>query len=361
MNARSSLILDVSCGDAVLFLIKATRTISYSTIAVSRALHRLANENINSVPYQNVDVKWLKLYTESAILGVLAEVLSTKMSIDILDAIRRLDMAIIIAGGSDQLPMIYTLISLLQQQLPRPCGKPLLPPRRKPDSSLQYAPNPIQDVPEPSVESFITQSSSPFVVRGYASGSFSSPRWRALDRWASAAYLSRTAGPGRVVPVEIGRAYDEEGWTQKIIPFDDFLQRAGFLDDTSEAVYLAQYSLFRQMPELEKDIALPDYVWMQPESTYPGYVPSEPQLNVWVGSGSSKIVSPPHTVSSSAIALMSGPILQLLHSGGGSQAGLACTSACDVWNGSVQRGKWRRIGGGERVHGEHFPSSDTQV
>ena len=43
------------------------------------------------------------------------------------------------------------------------------------------------------------------------------------SRWSDLTYLRRLAGPGRIVPVEVGGDYTQSGWGQKMMPFDEFL------------------------------------------------------------------------------------------------------------------------------------------
>ena len=81
------------------------------------------------------------------------------------------------------------------------------------------------------------------------------------------------------------------------MPFDEFL---GHLIDpsmaTGEVLYLAQYNLFSQIPELRNDIAVPDQVYTilpesssyQPPSTSDGL-----DINAWLGPKGT--TSPAHT------------------------------------------------------------------
>jgi lysine-specific demethylase 8 len=119
------------------------------------------------------------------------------------------------------------------------------------------------------------------------------------------------------VPVEIGRSYTDQGWGQQILPFERFLRLVGFPDappaDEAELekdreydglpLYLAQHALFAQFPELENDFTLPDYVYSEPpapedmpEYASPGNADGV-VVNVWIGSGKQKVISPAHTVS----------------------------------------------------------------
>ncbi|GAA5866057.1 hypothetical protein JCM3774_000009 [Rhodotorula dairenensis] len=138
---------------------------------------------------------------------------------------------------------------------------------------------------------------------------------RRRSRWSDLEYLRRVAGPGRVVPVEVGGDYTQEGWGQRIMPFDEFLDSLRAVDgavsaregsgggsdsgpagdpdrdrdrDGHEPVvfdgsgtdrreepappppppplyYLAQHSLFRQFPALLSDLLIPDLVYSPPE------------------------------------------------------------------------------------------------
>jgi Cupin-like domain len=100
--------------------------------------------------------------------------------------------------------------------------------------------------------------------------------------------LRKTLGGRRLVPVEIGRSYTDDGWGQKIIKFRDFM-RDYMLDgnsDTNDAGetretqtgYLAQHDLFAQIPSLRNDIAIPDYCYStSPKpATSNAHLPSPP-------------------------------------------------------------------------------------
>ncbi|OCF44360.1 hypothetical protein I317_01805 [Kwoniella heveanensis CBS 569] len=388
---------------------------------------------------------WLRLYTDSALLLSIAKVITStptsslrlifkssplqserqqqgnsekldRMLELVLGEIRRLDMAIIVAGaiGRGRKEWILDTIKQLQaltctngQQngdtleeqsndepdSDRPTKRPRLELQRpglssasSPSAELRWARNPIPVLSSPpTIDEYLHHHSrKPFILRGYLSTDSDQdhdndglsdsgaeptigprpPPWPAMERWRSARYLKQIAGVGRVVPVEVGGAYVDETWTQKIILFEEFLQVSGFSDAvqlsgnnnsgdmTSNAdnndccnlehqehkwegrsgsasdrtksdlghlkpdpphrndprpdvptqpLYLAQYALFDQFPELAKDISYPDYVWSEPPIPvdYPTYRPPETDdgvvVNVWVGSGGGRIVSPAHT------------------------------------------------------------------
>lgn len=156
--------------------------------------------------------------------------------------------------------------------------------------------------------------------------------WPALTErlWCKPGYfLRRTIGGRRLVPVEIGRSYVDDGWGQELLPFKEFLAR---YIDTSLAVdqdatradpppessatssssttpsvpgYLAQHSLFQQIPSLRNDILTPDYCWADVPPHPPSPQPSKdgspplkrkldvPEVNAWFGPA--RTVTPLHT------------------------------------------------------------------
>ncbi len=124
--------------------------------------------------------------------------------------------------------------------------------------------------------------------------------------WKSPSYLlSRTIGGRRLVPIELGRSYVDEGWGQKIITFKEFMEHY-ILDPQSSALatgYLAQHDLFAQIPSLREDIAIPDYCFTSPPPPHHSSpladshskMPQldEPLLNAWFGPAGT--ISPLHT------------------------------------------------------------------
>ncbi|KAK7981767.1 hypothetical protein PG996_009455 [Apiospora saccharicola] len=125
---------------------------------------------------------------------------------------------------------------------------------------------------------------------------------RTTHPWCKPFYLlSRTFGGHRLVPVEIGRSYVDEGWGQKLITFGTLLQ--DYIDpslspdhvaqsDKSPAskqiAYLAQHPLLTQLPALRNDIRIPDLCYTSPpphptDSSKDQPEVDEPMLNAWFG------------------------------------------------------------------------------
>lgn len=170
----------------------------------------------------------------------------------------------------------------------------------------------------------------PLVLTGLAD------RWPArTDRpWAKPSYLlSRTFVGRRLVPVEIGRSYVDEGWGQKIVSFGEFLGEyidrsvssttppaaaeagAGAQATTDPAhtpvtlpppsppsppqtAYLAQHQLLLQLPQLRADVLIPDHCYTAPPPHPSDPLQDrpeldEPLLHAWLGP--SGTITPLHT------------------------------------------------------------------
>lgn len=265
----------------------------------------------------------------------------------IAEVVRTLDMAVIMAGGVGREYLIENLLSALQMHI-NSHPSALAPSRKRP----KLLPNPIDEndeddddddlstspargisVPQitcpvptraspPSMlafESHMRQDGrsggGPLVIRG------AMEHWPAMGEqpWRSQRYLMRcTFGGRRLVPVEVGRSYTDEGWGQRILTFGVFMSEylmrkeheyGGHEGGKEEAQgtegtkigYLAQHDLFAQIPSLRNDICIPDYCYTTPPPlptllhSQKRQTPqlSEPLLNAWLGPAGT--ISPLHT------------------------------------------------------------------
>lgn len=161
-----------------------------------------------------------------------------------------------------------------------------------------------------------TTGAQPLIISGLADN------WpaRTTRLWCKPAYLlSRTFGGRRLVPVEIGRSYVDEGWGQELITFREFI--SSFCDPSSneppaasstpslshtqtsrpptkDLAYLAQHPLLTQIPSLRADITIPDlcYTYPPPNPFQRGPAAEEvdePKLNAWFGPAGT--ITPLHT------------------------------------------------------------------
>jgi hypothetical protein len=262
-----------------------------------------ASKKMLSTPKGPPLAGWIRLYTDAAILKSLADVDATSA----IQSLETLDRAIIICGlAGARLEMILSLINAIQRQyfsgpsLAVTLGVVSKPFRREIQLSSSHHKIPCLSE-SPSLLVFQSNlADGPFIIRGYAQD------WPAMREhpWWSAAYLRFVSGPGRIVPVEIGKDYRADGWTQMLMPWDDFLSTLDLTDQLSpqastHCYYLAQHNLFMQFPALRDDIIIPDYVYASVTSPdFPRYRPpgndEQLVLNTWLGPGGT--MSPAHTV-----------------------------------------------------------------
>lgn len=260
---------------------------------------------------------WRRLYTDASLLAVIAQLLGGEEQEEgeRREQVRLLDMTLIVSGapGDGREDALFSLLSLCQTRLPSPSSShsaeplPKRPRLSPPSPSRHPAPHIINPIPRfspadaPTLDAYLTQPtllSRPFIISG---GCLDWPA-TAPGLWDSREYLAQKAGGGRVVPVEVGTSYTEEGWGQRVVPFSSFLESI-FTGEgevgNKEKLYLAQHTLFHQFPSLLPDVLLPDYVYSSPPASAdaPNYQPPNNEdgytMNAWLGPKGT--VSPPHT------------------------------------------------------------------
>lgn len=106
--------------------------------------------------------------------------------------------------------------------------------------------------------------------------------WPARRLWKDPVYwLQRTHGGHRLIPVEIGARYTDDGWDQRLMSFGDFLAEyminSGQNTETAaswsspgllQIGYFAQHEFLRQMPGFYEDVMTPDYCHAKLKGSY---------------------------------------------------------------------------------------------
>lgn len=210
------------------------------------------------------------------------------------------DKALIMTGAPLRESLIETLLSTLQAATSRTLDSqdnegdhsecyhaakrrkispPLFPPDTIPVMRLK-APIPRLSAPSfDTIEHHIQNIRTPLVITDAVEHwpAMSARPWSSRDYW-----MDRTFGGRRLVPVEVGRSYTDEGWGQRIMEFGDFVDKfiwgdenAGIKteedeEDSDQTGYMAQHDLLSQIPALRKDICIPDCCYIDPPAPEPG-------------------------------------------------------------------------------------------
>jgi hypothetical protein len=368
-----------SCGPAILDLLLRQANILCRkqcnwTLLEKRLddLISLATEKLYAYPFKDVPECWRRLFTDASILKACSLVVRSRLKAiesedlqdnvmkndsNMLDAVVKiLDLAVIMAGAPggpvyDRRDWIEKAMDLLEPLCePSPIAEEEARPskRRKVYNFDKDDIFPGSTAFVPSVQYPVTRAVLPtfneFAKHMAATDSEDiGPRpliiqeaieyWPARNErpWKRPSYLlSRTLNGRRLVPVEVGRSYVDDGWGQKIIPFKDFMNDYliqspasisasngtiingdNSLDDNTEegnstqgvqTGYLAQHDLFTQIQSLRFDISIPDYCYVIAPPPHPSSplaskhsaIPTleEPLLNAWLGPAGT--ISPMH-------------------------------------------------------------------
>lgn len=167
---------------------------------------------------------------------------------------------------------------------------------------------PIKVCSDVSIVQFKTEvfGVEPVVIPGMLS------HWPCMStrRW-DLQYLCKVAGC-RTVPIEIGSKYTDSDWKQELMLLSDFVEEYVTSENPPSIAYLAQHSLFDQIPTLRRDISTPDYCavsdcegkgevrihsWFGPEGTVSPlhYDPPHNLLCQVMGSKYIRLYSPDYT------------------------------------------------------------------
>lgn len=284
-NSFQLSLLDLElCGQSVHSLFESTlaATISKSLdnedlIIRANSLIDYCDENILQHHFKDVPECWRRLMMDSGLLKVLIQLqkLTTSNAAEFIllephvqSLMKDLDTCCVVSGspGPNRRSISNFILEQLQMWLTNGRDTPRVFKRTKlgqystpTDVSIQH---PIKRFTKlPSFEWFLNHCNqdtpTPFIM----------PKelieyWPAFNEhpWGSMDYLLSIAAD-RVVPVEIGSQYTDSDWKQKMMRFSDFVK--DHIVNQETVAYLAQHDLFYQIPQLENDIIIPDYCYIE--------------------------------------------------------------------------------------------------
>ncbi|XP_048188868.1 bifunctional peptidase and arginyl-hydroxylase JMJD5 [Perognathus longimembris pacificus] len=229
-------------------------------LQASEAVLDYAWEKLNTGPWQDVDKAWRQVYAFGSLFKALCLCQEPREASAVATALHVCDMGLLM-GAAILGDILIKVVAILQAHLP--AGKrPTHSLRQDQPSTKKARSSPVPAVPSertvprlhlPALQHFRTHfllPGRPVILEGVAD------HWPCMKKW-SLQYIREVAGP-RTVPVELGSRYTDEDWSQTLMTVDDFIST--YVErETKDIGYLAQHQLFEQVPELKRDIGIPDY------------------------------------------------------------------------------------------------------
>ena len=267
---------------------------------------QLAHRKLHTWPFREVPLSWRRAY-EDASLHQVRKLVKTRLDgcirhehgktndadLDLSTLSSTLDMAIIMTGAPKHGKLIEDIFSHMQSCLTTISSAELDEHATFPsDSNHVPLTSTVPEGAEIDLDQFsrhMHASSGPLVIRD------ATKHWPAYRLWRNPGYLWRqTLNGRRLVPVELGRSYTDDGWSQRIMSYGEYLEKYLMDPINPEKGYLAQHDLLDQIPALSRDIEYPDlcYADMPPSKT--GVATLDlPIRNAWIGPAHT--ITPLHT------------------------------------------------------------------
>ncbi|XP_045317770.1 bifunctional peptidase and arginyl-hydroxylase JMJD5 isoform X2 [Leopardus geoffroyi] len=231
-------------------------------LRASEAILDYSWEKLNTGPWRDVHRDWRRVYAFGCLLKAVCLCEEPGDAGAAAAALRVCDMGLLM-GAAILGDILTKVAAVLQAHLPsgkRPAPGPAQeqPHEKKARHDRVWIPDVRSErtVPRlrcPSLQHFrkhFLVPGRPVILEGVAD------QWPCMKKW-SLEYIQDVAGC-RTVPVEVGSRYTDEEWSQTLMTVNEFISKY-IRDEPRDVGYLAQHQLFDQIPELKRDISIPDY------------------------------------------------------------------------------------------------------
>ncbi|GFU93109.1 lysine-specific demethylase 8 [Trichonephila clavipes] len=219
----------------------------------------IAWEKMNTGHWKDVDTNWRYVYTLASLFKVLC--LLARSDSNKIDIIKACDMGLLMGA-----PLMKNILSRIASKVSSMTimekNQDFISKAKKwkmssvsEDITLKNEVKVEKDLSQDDFIKNYMEKSCPVILTD------SIKNWPALSTkpWSIEYILEKARY--RTVPIEIGSKYTDDKWTQKLMTIEDFVEK--YITNKSqqkEIGYLAQHSLFDQIPELFEDITLPSYI-----------------------------------------------------------------------------------------------------
>jgi lysine-specific demethylase 8 len=221
----------------------------------TQEVYDLAWEKLHIGQWNSVKQGWRTMYSLSCWIHSLLKCFQENTTMQHWTSIiERCDMALMM-GDDTYSDCIHDLVELVHSHVIQQFGLPTIiipdtiePPtkRRRIEQSIPH----VQRLPLSKFKEHVDKQ-EPVIITD------SIQDWIAHQQWKNPKYLLKKAAY-RTVPIEIGKDYLDQDWTQKLLPFHEYLRDYVYGTSTKTG-YLAQHTLFEQIRPLSSDIEEPMY------------------------------------------------------------------------------------------------------
>lgn len=269
---------------------------------------QLARDHVQNTPFRDVRKCWLRLYEDASLwraIELLCDAGDAGTNFESSDlpgtgdwmskVVRVLDLGLVVSGGTSRGELYEAIFANLEPFVGRSdvgADIPRVFDIDQPEALVTK--HAVATVSQPSLEEFqmhLNNRMTPLLLIDTIND------WPAMRTWQDPKHLLQlTLGGRRCVPIEIGETYTHADWRQEIMPLRKFMHDYLSPVDPEETGvrdigYLGQHNLFHQIPNLQRDIRIPDYCYTAPPEAEPASrlglpaVPpvDEPQKNIWLG------------------------------------------------------------------------------
>jgi hypothetical protein len=246
------------------------------SLKLSNELYDLCWEKLHTGHWSSVRLIWRDAFAFSTWLTTMNKIKMMKQENlqQLQEIMKLLDLGIMMGGDryrEDLHDLVEQIHSFCVKCYGYPSSKIIT---EQPQLKRKKYSDNIQRISNPSLTQFIEKFYKPQIPVIITQAI---DDWPAINSWQNLDYFKQIAGY-RIVPVEIGTDYVSKNWTQKLMTFNDYIDKYIETDNEIKG-YLAQHQLFEHIRPLKKDIIEPLYCAI-------GELQS---INAWFG--------PKHTIS----------------------------------------------------------------
>ncbi len=208
----------------------------------------LARDKLHTWPYSEVHVCWRRLLEDATLMRV-AEMLRVRAGVSetphpkrqktdetstpvdlnaapvdwLAEIVRELDVGMSMSGSPGRRLTFYAVLEQLEGFVPTQENALQVPSRfdiaRPSEIEIDKSFTRVQGrLTFQAFQHHLYTNTTPIIIPGAIA------QWQALTKWQDPNYfLSHTLGGRRVVPIEVGKMYTDENWSQKLLTFHEFL------------------------------------------------------------------------------------------------------------------------------------------